>query len=188
MPLEWDVGYEAAIPHQFPPFMRGYREKAKALVANYFATFDGFPGYDIVSSERRFTVPIGPYEFDGIADLVLKSQKDGSLTVIDHKTKSEASMKKEYDRYRNQLYIYAAHVKDQYGEYPRTLAFNMLKTGALISEEFDPEQMKRTIEWAVTTIDAICLDTEYNYTVDDFHCRQLCDVRSQCVHCPIYIR
>lgn len=188
LPMEWELGYEDAIPHEFPPFMKNYREKAKAMVANYFASFDGFPDYDIVSSERRFTVPIGPYEFDGIADLVLRSKADGSLMVIDHKTKSTDAMRKDIDRFRNQLYIYAAHVKQQYGEYPKTLAFNMLKTGDLIAEEFNEAQMEKTIDWAVSTIDTICLDTEYLYKQDDFHCRFLCDVRMQCEHCPIYIR
>ena len=186
--MEWEAGYEAAIEHEFPPFMKNYRDKARVMCSNYFASFNGFPGYDIVSSERRFTVPIGPYEFDGIADLVLKSQADGSLMVVDHKTKSTASMKKDIDRFRNQLYIYAAHVKDQYGEYPKTLAFNMLKTGELIKEEFTMEQMKATEAWATSTVDAICMDMEYKYQQDDFHCRFLCDVRARCTHCPIWIR
>lgn len=186
--MEWEAGYDTAIVHDFPPFMKNYREKARVVCSNYFASFDGFPGYDIVSSERRFTVKIGPYDFDGIADLVLRDQKDGSLMVVDHKTKSTESMKKDLPRFRNQLYIYAAHVKDQYGEYPKKLAFNMLKTGDLLVEEFNEEQMQATIEWAVSTVDTICMDIDYNYQQDDFHCRFLCDVRGQCVHCPIYIR
>lgn len=186
--IEWEAGYEAAVTHDFPPFMKGYREKARVMCSEYFGKFDGFPGYDIVSSERRFTVPIGPYEFEGIADLVLKSKEDGSLMVVDHKTKSPDSMRKELPKFRNQLYIYAAHVKHEYGEYPKTLAFNMLKTGELITEQFTEEQMKRTEEWAITTVDNICMDVEYIYQQDDFHCRFLCDVRAQCSHYPIYVR
>lgn len=186
--IEWEAGYDAAMEHDFPPFMKGYREKAKVIVSNYFASFDGFPGYDIVSSERRFTVPIGPYTFEGIADLVLRNKEDGSLMVVDHKTKSADSMRKELDHFRNQLYIYAAHVKNEYGQYPKTLAFNMLKTGELITEQFTEEQMKKTEEWAVSTVDAICMDVDFPYQTDDFHCRFLCDVRGKCIHCPIYVR
>lgn len=188
LPIEWEAGYDAAITHEFPPFMKNYKEKARAMCSEYFSKFDGFPGYDIVSSERRFTVPIGPYEFDGIADLVLRSKDDGTLAIIDHKTKSTASMKKDFPRYRNQLYIYAAHVKHQYGEYPKLLAFNMLKTGDMIEEIFSEEQMKATEEWAVSTVDTICMDIDFNYHQDEFHCRHLCDVRGQCEHCPIWIR
>lgn len=185
--MEWEAGYDKAMTHYFPPFMRGYDEKARAIGAAYFAQFNGFPGYDIVSAERKFTVNIGPYPFDGIADLVLRDQKDGSLMVIDHKTKSAVSMRKSIDTYRHQLYIYAAHVKDQYGEYPKKLAFNMLKSCEMIIEEFDEARMQETIDWATQTIDAICMDFDYPAQVDDFHCRFLCDVRMQCGDCPIYL-
>lgn len=188
MQIEWEAGYDAAVTHDFPPFMKNYREKARGMCSEYFGSFHGFPGYSIVASEHRFTVPIGPYEFEGVVDLVLRNDEDNSLMVIDHKTKSPDSMRREMDKFRNQLYIYAAHVKDEYGEYPKTLAFNMLKTGELITEQFSEEQMKATAEWAITTVDNICMDMEFAYQQDDFHCRFLCDVRAQCVHCPIYVR
>lgn len=184
--IEWESGYDAAVTHPFPPFMKNYDSKAKALGSAYFASFNGFPGYDIISSERRFTVPIGPYEFDGIADLVLRNQADGSLMVIDHKTKGASSMKKDIKLYRKQLYIYAHYVKQEYGEYPKTLAFNMIKTGELISEPFSMERMNETTDWVVSTIDAICTDTEFLPNPDAFHCQFLCDVRAQCPHVPIY--
>lgn len=185
LPIEWEAGYEAAITHYFPPFMKNYDEKARQLGRDYFASFDGFPGYDIVASEHRFTTLIGPYPFDGIVDLVLRDQKDGSLLVIDHKTKGLSSMQREFDLFRNQLYIYAAHVKEQYGEWPSKLAFNMIKTGNLLVEEFSEEQMQKTIDWAVSTIDKICMDFEFAPNVENFHCRQICDVRSQCDEYPM---
>lgn len=185
LPLEWEAGYDQAMRHYFPPFMRGYDEKARLMGATYFAQFDGFPGYDVVSAERKFRVPIGDYEFDGIADLVLRDKNDGTLMVVDHKTKSAASMKKEMDTFRHQLYIYAEHVRQQYGEYPKTLCFNMLKSCELITEEFDPQRMDETIKWATETIDKICMDFTYESMPEDFHCRFLCDVRNQCPDCPI---
>lgn len=178
--IEWEAGYDDAITHDFPPFMPGYGEKARELGRNYFASFAGFPSYDIVATEHRFTVPIGPYPIDGIVDLVLRDQQTGSLMVIDHKTKSAASMKREMDTYRHQLYIYAEYVHQKYSEYPDKLAFNMIKTGELITETFSPEQMEATKNWVVSTIDAICMETEFPPIQDDFHCRNICDVRSQC--------
>lgn len=188
MPIEWQKGYDSAITHYFPPFMKNYREKAREQGEAFFSSFDGFPGYDIVSTERRFVIKFGPYDLEGVSDLVLKDKIDGSLMVIDHKTKGASSMRKDMDLFRHQLYIYAAHVKQQYGEYPKLLAFNMIKTCELIKEEFTLEQMRKTEEWVISTIDDICMDMEYLPSVEEFHCRFLCDVRSQCENCPIYIR
>lgn len=128
LPLEWEAGYESHMTHYFPPFMRNYDTKARELGAKYFASFDGFPGWSIVSAEKKFRVNIGPYPFVGIADLVLRNNETGKLMVIDHKTKSTDAMKRDMGLFRHQLYIYAEHVKQEYGEYPETLAFNMIKT------------------------------------------------------------
>ena len=64
----------------------------------------------------------------------------------------------------------------------------MIKTGDLIAEPFREEQMEKTVRWAADAIENIVFDTEFTFKQDDFHCRFLCDVRTQCVHCPIYVR
>lgn len=175
--MEWDIGYDDAVTHAFPPFMKGYDEKARRMGSQYFSSFQGFPGYDVVASEERFTVSIGAYRFKGIVDLVLRN-KDG-LFIVDHKTKSPSSMQKDYSLFRRQLYIYAQYVKDKYGEYPARLAFNMIKTGKLIDEPFSMAEMKDTVEWAEAIIDEInmCEDFEANTSS---RCRILCDQRKQC--------
>lgn len=167
--------------------MRNYDEKARAMGANYFASFDGFPGWTVVSAEKRFRVNIGAYPFVGIADLVLRNNEDGKLMVVDHKTKAPDAMKKGMNLFRHQLYIYAEHVRQEYGEYPATLAFNMIRTGEMITEDFDEERLAETVRWAADTIEAICLDFDYEPRVDDFHCRFLCNVRGTCPNCPVYI-
>lgn len=186
LPFEWDAGYDKAINHYFPPYMKGYREKAYLLGADYFSLFSGFDGYEIVSAEETFNVDIGPYPFTGIVDLVLRDGKTGEFMVVDHKTKGESTMKKDLDLFSRQLYIYAAHVKEKYGKSPDTLAFNMIKTSQLITQPFLPEKMEETIQWATDIIDEISMATDFAEKPTPHFCRYICDVRSGCPHVPIY--
>ena len=50
---------------------------------------------EILSVEERFELDIRGNPFVGIADLVLRDKRDGGIIVIDHKSKSMQSMKKE---------------------------------------------------------------------------------------------
>lgn len=184
----WNNGYDKAITHDFPPYMKGYSEKAKQMGSEYFGSFAGFDGYRVVAAEEDFITDVGGNKFHGIVDLILQSVDDGSYMVIDHKTKSGSSMKKDFDLFRRQLYIYAAYVKEKYGKYPSKLAFNMIKTGELIEEEFSQETMDDTIRWVNDIIERIAMDTRFEPCPSSHMCQFMCDVRSRCPHVPIYTR
>lgn len=118
-------GYEQAITHDFPPFPAGQWEKFRQQGLDYFETFMGFgDNYEVVSAEEKFVTRFAGYDFAGVADLILRDKDTGDIVVIDHKSKSKASMEKELDVYRKQLYIYAHHVMEAYGVFPKKLIFN----------------------------------------------------------------
>ena len=187
---EFERRYPEAVVHPYPPFPKNYAEKAYAQAIDYFSNFNGFgDNYEIVSAEEYFEVPVGTYRFVGISDLVLRDKETGGLTVIDHKTKSPSSMKTDYPLYRNQLYLYALHVRQKYGRWPEKLSFNLIKDPKhSIWETFDIEQMNRTIAWATEQIDSILLeDTWAAFRADDialggstFFCKFICPVVSFC--------
>lgn len=185
---EWESGYRQAVTHSFPPYMKNYSAKAYEEGRQFFSSFSGFPGLEIVSAEKLFEVNVGRHKFTGIADLVLRDELTGGLVVIDHKTKGAASMKKDYSTFIHQLYIYALHVKQDYGEYPELIGFNMIKPRTMIWEAFDPAKLETTIQWADSTIETIENDMDFNPCPDNHRCRFICDVRGACPHCPIYTR
>lgn len=177
----YEEGYDEAVVHRPPPYPKGYAEKTYELGKAYFENFKGFGDeWKIVSAEEKFEIDIGGYPFVGISDLVLEHKETGELMVVDHKTKSAASMKKEKDTYVRQLYIYAAHVKKKYGKFPKIMRFNMIKTGEYIDEEFDQKKFDDTMQWVVDTIESILLEREWNINVNSYFCSQICGGRDYC--------
>ena len=64
-------------------------------------------------------------------------------------------MEKDLDEYRRQLYIYAAHVKQKYGQWPAKLKFNIFRENDWVVEEFDIDEFNRTMQWVIDTIHQI---------------------------------
>ena len=57
----------------------------------------------------------------------------------------------------------------------------MFREGAFIEESFDINMFHQTMDWIVSTIDAIILETEWKVCPSAFFCRFVCSVFD---HCP----
>ena len=178
---EYEAHYDDEVTHSFPPFPAGMGQKYFDAGLAYFESFDGFGDeWEVVSSEERFELDIGGYPFVGVVDLVLRNKNTGSLWVIDHKSKSEASMKKELSVFRRQLYTYAMFVKQKFGKYPEKLSFNMFKEGTWIHEDFDVDECNKTVEWIVDTIESILFEADWLVSPSSFFCRFICGCFDMC--------
>lgn len=174
--------YDQAVKHYFPPFPRGlagkYYEEGKA----YFERFDGFGEQEILSVEDRFEIDIRGNRFVGVADLILRDRNTGAISVIDHKSKSMQSLMKNLRANKRQLYLYAAHVREKYREFPALLRFNMFRYGEWIDEPFHPEAYKEMQDWTEQTIRRIRAEKDWLVSKSGYFCRWICSVRD---HCPI---
>lgn len=178
---EYKERYPDVVVHNFPPYPKGYAEKAFQQGIDYFESFSGFGDqYEVVSTEEYFHLNIGSYSFVGISDLVLRDKSTGELVVVDHKTKSESSMKNEIDLYKKQLYIYAEHVKNKYGQYPSQIQFNMIKSNRPIVEKFSIEKHEETLQWVEDTIDYIFFEQDWIAKPNQYYCRYICPVFQHC--------
>lgn len=178
---KYEDDYDQAVSHSFPPFPRGMAQKYYDAGLEYFQSFDGFgDSFEILSVEKKFQIDIGGYPFVGIADLILLDKETGEIVVIDHKSKSMASMKKEITTYRRQLYTYAAHVKETYGVYPSKLIFNMFKEGTTIEEVFSMDFFNDTMQWIISSIENILFETEWRVCTSSYFCRYVCSVLDYC--------
>lgn len=175
--------YDEKMTLPFPPFPRGMGGKYFTAGKEYFAGFEGFGDeYEILSAEEKFETIIGGYRFSGICDLVLRHKVTGDIIVIDHKSKSMNSMKKELATYKKQLYIYAIYVKEQFGVYPKLLRFNMFKDGVFIDEEFSEEKLQDVKDWIASCIEKIMQDTTWQYTPSQYFCDHICGMAPYCPH------
>ena len=102
------------------------------------------------------------------------------ITVIDHKTKSESSMKSEVSIYRHQLYLYAEYVKQHYGEFPDTIQCNMMYSEKPIIEQFSPERHEETLNWLENTITDILFETQWNPNPKQYYCKFICSMLPYC--------
>lgn len=178
---EFESRYDNAVTHSFPPFPRGMEQKYFDQGVAYFDSFNGFGDhYEVLTAEEKFEVNIGGYTIVGIADLTMRNLDTGGIIVIDHKTKSDATMKKELNTFRMQLYTYAAFVKQKFGVYPEELAFNMIRTGQMIREPFDMAMYDKTCNWIVDTIHEIEQCRDWVVSSSSFFCRYVCSVFDSC--------
>ncbi len=191
---EWAERYESEVVVAPPPFPKGFGEKNYNAAIHYLENFEGLPdGFHVLSVEKKFTIDIGGYQVSGIADLVLGDHGyHENAIIVDHKTKSMASMKKELDIYRMQLYLYAIWFKEEYGLYPKLLRFNMVKDGSNIDEPFDESMVEVTKKWFLDGIHEIeacdafenwgtCIsDKDFEQAKELYFCKHICGVNPSC--------
>lgn len=180
MAQEWYDRYPRYVTASFPPFPKDQPLKAFNAGWEYFKTFCGFGDIDILEVETKFETRIGSYLFHGIADLVYRDKQTGGIVIMDHKSKSQASMKKEFTLYKKQLYIYAKHVFDVWNEFPSMLKFNMFKAGMMIDIPFDKDEYESSLRWAEEVIDDAYMEGEWPAHVSSYRCSFICDARAEC--------
>lgn len=178
---EYEKRYDENVTSPFPPFPKGMPQKYYDQGLAYFQSFAGFGDqFEILSVEERFEIDIDGYTIVGLADLVLKDRSTGEITVIDHKSKTSATMAKDLPTYRKQLYIYAEYVKQKFGVYPAHLKFNLFRENKWVEEAFSEEMLKETKQWIVDTIESILLEADWCPKVSSFFCRFVCSCFDAC--------
>lgn len=180
----WRDGYESAVTMPPPRFPAGLGDRYFAAAENYFENFRGLPDqYEVLSVENKFVITLNGKNISGIADLVIRDKNTGDIEVIDHKSKSMSSLKKERNVYRKQLYLYALWVHEEYGKWPTRLIFNMFKEHTEIVEEFDMDALNETKQWFIDTIEEIEAsdvfeDWDTNYS--SYFCGNICSCAGEC--------
>lgn len=181
MAEEYEERYANAIHSYFPPYPKGLAETYYNEGLNFFMNFEGFDNeYDVVAIEEEFQYEIEGYPFIGYADLILKKKANGSVKLVDIKSKSAKNMKKDYAAYRNQLYLYAEGMKNKFGYYPDEVSFFVPRANEWFEEPFDPAQLEATKKWAVSVIKSMEADKEWLVSPNAYRCRWICGCRDAC--------
>lgn len=178
----------------FETVRRSTMKKTYELCADYFASEDLkwiTDKYDIVCVEKDLHCLIEGYKFHGIIDLLLKDKKSGGYVIVDHKSaqypfKKNGEIKKnseeQFNSYKRQMELYAELVKANYGHYPDFLVWNHFKENAgthsiIKCSLFD---MLDTRKWMCSIIERIKNEVEFEPTINEFYCRNLCQFRDSC--------
>lgn len=192
MIAEYERRYPEEVVTAFPRMLaaKGYAEKAYNQGIEFLENFDEFKGYDVLSTEEKFTLDFPLSDgttrpFVGIVDMMLRDKKSGELIICDHKSKSLSAFKKaENEMYRQQL-MYSAFVKEKYGAWPDRMMFHLFNADGLKMERyFTEDQYYETLAWAGEVIkkieDYTVLDWLMCKEKSDFYCWFLCSARNAC--------
>lgn len=158
-----------------------------------------FERYEILGVEKEIHFTVADKEFIGFIDLLFREKSTGNIITQDHKSasikflKNGKPSKKDVPHvleFKRQQYIYSKAIKEEYGNFPKLLQWNLFKDQYIYSIEFDEKEYEDTIKWAEETIDLISkecmwLPDNSNY----FYCNNLCSYRNAaCDYKPIYIK
>ena len=185
LPVEWIKNFSKEVTTEFPHFLasKGYREKLFDAVLTYFEHFKGFPDCEVVGVEQLFTSSIAGEKFVGIIDLILRDKATGGLTIVDYKSCSLRSFKRNGTQMYRQLLLYGKHCADRYGEFPAMLRFELLKENVYDERKFEKSEYIAAREWAELVIQEM-KDRDFtlwfSVNPDYFRCTNLCSCRHEC--------
>ncbi len=177
--------YPDTVTASFPRYMKGIAEKMYDAGLNYCENFDEFAGYEVLETEKLYFTDIGGHQFKGIVDMVLFDHANGDLIILDHKSKSLATFKKEQKTIWKQQILYSKFIAESIGEFPTKLAFNLFREGGMmIKQAFDIDEYNRVLEWAANIMDKIeendLLDLIQTKEKTDTFCKEICGMRTLC--------
>ena len=197
MPNEYIRRYPDEVVTSFPRMLtaKGYAEKTFNQGLEYFENFNGFPGYEVVSAEEKFEMPLKLTDgterpFIAFIDLVLRHEFTGGLVVMDHKSKSWTEFRRHREEMYKQQYLYSYFIHEKYNEWPQSLGFNLFKEGGKLDEqEFSMDRFNEVMEWATKAIYKIesfdildWMECKEQKTPGkpDMYCAEICSSRSRC--------
>ena len=176
---EWE--FDAAVPEPFPKssFCKNMKELYYKQGLEFLKNFPGYADREILEVEDSFDLSIDDWVFNGVIDLVYRDN-DGNLVIQDYKSKSSFKSKKEKAEYARQLYLYALHVKEKYGEFPKTLRFLMFRKNHIEDVPFDIKGLEEALTWARNTVQEIRDCWDFAPNCDEFFSQNLCNHREYC--------
>ena len=178
---EWEKRYRQYVRVPFPKSNEDRERELFQAGIDYFSHFHGFgEEWEILAVEERYLSIIDGFRFTGIADLLLRHRESGNLMVVDHKSKTKASMKRDLDKCYKQLYLYSGMVKEKYGQFPSLLTVNAIRANDLYSIPFCLEDYRRTIDWATDLAAQILVETEFPRNKSWYFCNFICSTRDFC--------
>lgn len=186
LPLEYERRYPEEVLSAWPRMLaaKGYAEKTFQQGLDYFLNFDEFRGFEVVSAEEKFRTDISGRPFVGIVDMVLRDQVTDELIVLDHKSKSLSSFRKNEDEMYRQQLLYSKYIKEKYGKFPDRMMFNLFKEGGLKQERlFNEADYDQAMRWATEIIEKIEAYDVLDWLQSkeqDFFCTELCSMRKHC--------
>ena len=172
--------FDIAVTMDFPPnAFADLRSSYYNDGYSFLEKYEGFPEYEILGVEQKFTEDFGSFKLRGVIDLILRD-KEGNIIIQDWKSKAKFKNKEEQRHYGFQTHLYAKHIKSKYGVWPTTLRFYMFRKGNIVDIPFTVAGYEDAVQWAENTINQIRVCEEWVPSCDSFFGTTLCGFRNSC--------
>ncbi len=186
LPIQWTQRFPKEVTAEFPRYLaaKNYAGKLFDSVLDYFEHFDGFPGYKVIGAEQEFQSSIAGVSFTGVIDLILRNEETGGLIIVDHKSCSLSSFRKNREQMYRQLLLYSKYTADTFGEFPEKLRFNLFKENLYDERPFERESYIAARLWAESVIGEMKgkdISDWFETRPDFFRCTNLCNCRNECL-------
>ena len=199
--LKGELKREDLVTYYILNFREYVKTKAptEKIFKNYFEQgIDYFmeipsPQTTCIGIEKDIEFFLDGKKFVGFIDVV--SQDENGINIIDHKSrnlkprgkgKKPTLTDKELDEYLRQLYIYSISIKEEFGVYPKNLIFNCFRTRKLVVEPFNEEVLEAVKNWAISLIEEIREESDWEPNIEDFKCKHICSVSDSCEYYQLY--
>lgn len=163
----------------------------------YLENFEGIPeNYDVLEVEKKFNYYVNDIKVSGVIDLILRNKLTGTISIMDHKSRSAFKSKKDIDNALEQLYIYSRFINQEYRQFPEFLNFNLIRGNQIIQTPFDKTQYIEVMKRFLATVEKIKTDDNIKdkiyisykakgkllskFKKNDFYCNFLCGARNYC--------
>lgn len=181
----WAAGFPEYVTECFPPYLeaKGYRQKLRDSITDYFRSFDGFAGYEVIGAEQPFSSALAGEPFLGVIDLILRDKTSGEFVLVDHKSSSLSSFRRSRQAMYRQLLLYSNYLADHYGTFPALLRFNLFREGVCDEQPFRAEDYMAAVQWAeegIRKMNDRDLPDWFELRPEQFYCTQLCAARDEC--------
>ena len=191
LPQYFEEMYGRTIEHEFPPnkyvdLKKSYFDKGMNYLNNLSLDFGD---NEILGVEKEVRFELDGHKMVGYIDLLLRNKKDGTITILDHKSASLKILKNgevsktdaaHFEEFKKQLYIYSHPILEEYGRVD-FLSWNLFREQKTLTIPWDESEYKNSLNWVAETLEKI--KNEELWLPDDtnqFYCNYLCGYRNDC--------
>ena len=170
-----------------PSFPEGMEEKYYNDALEFLRNFPyDRDDYDVIATEGKYNT-----EYKGISivvrpDLILRDKRTGEIVMLDFKTSKPVKGKKQaWDEakiaeYVKQTLLYAHFYQVVTGMKVNRIKLLFVRLNREYVVEVTEESIQPVLEWLEKTVQLIKWEDDFEPTVDNYFCSQICSVRDAC--------
>lgn len=140
--------------------------------------------YEVISIEEEIKTKYNDIEITIRPDLLVKNKKTNQIELWDYKTSKPEKYgvwdESKINSYKKQLVLYKYFVEKAKNISIDKMVLLFIRLGKTYEFTINKTEEKEVLDWFENTINQINIEENFDPTVDEFFCSNLCSVRNSC--------